>query len=83
METKLVTSYCTKSLSEERKCVTILGRQEHLPLEGTYIYDEKSCNHLSNFNHKKTRDRFGPILLSRKHVDPNIGCEYPRDEVPL
>ena len=83
METNSITNHCTRRPSVEGKCLMTLGKTEHFPLEGTYIYDEKSCNHLSNFNHKKTRDRFGPILLSRKHVDPNIGCEYPRDEVPL
>ena len=47
METNSVTNYYTRRPSGEGKYLVTLGKPEHPPLAGTYIYDEKSCNHLS------------------------------------
>ena len=61
MEANSVTNHYTRRPSGEGKGLVTFGKPEHFPLAGTYICDEKSCNHLSNLNHKNPKIALGHL----------------------
>ena len=83
IETNSFTNYHTGGSSGEGKSLVTFGKPERFPLTGTYVCDEKSCNHLSNLNIIRTPRSHWVTFIVEKHVGSDGGCEYPRDKVPL
>ena len=54
-----------------RRVLVTYGKPEHLPLAGTYICDEKSCNHLTIVNYYKNPE----VALDRLHRQENTSTK--------